>query len=717
MKQLLQNLKNGETLLLETPAPQAGPGRVLVRVRASAVSAGTERMLVQFGKRSLLGKIRARPDLFRQTLEKIKREGMIPVWEAVSGRLAQPVPLGYSCAGEVVEVGQGVSCFRLGDRVACAGAGYANHAEFVSVPEKLCAAVPVLDGVPYEEAAFATLATISLHGLRLGRLQVGENVAVIGLGLLGQLAVQLAKAAGARVLGIDLDPRRVAAARSLGADEAIIRDLSEEAVKSFTRGRGVDLVLIAADSASSDPLELAGSISRDKGTVVAIGAVGMTVPRNLYYHKELEIKISRSYGPGRYDPAYEEQGQDYPYGYVRWTEGRNLEAVIRLMASGALRIKPLITHRIPIEEGPRAYELISGGAGDPFLGVVLTYPRDSVPVKKVFCGSERGRSSGEKAGIGVLGAGNFAASVMLPIIRRSGVSLRGIASASGVRAQTAAERYGFVFAASDEREILSDAGTNAVVILTRHHLHAEQIRAALEQGKHVFVEKPLCLSREEMESISKAKEKADNSLLTVGFNRRFAPYTLKIKEFFGATAGPKIVRVRVAAGELPDEHWLLDPSQGGGRVLGEGCHFIDWANFVIGLIPLEADCRPLGHKPGEQDWALRLTYPDGSLAEVLYLSQDSSGIGKERYEVFAAGRSAVLEDFNLLKLFSSHGKRVFRSWFCSDKGHKAFWAAFLNSIREGKPSPISWNETLATMEAVFATRESLKNGRPQRINV
>lgn len=707
MKQLLQDLKDGRTYVADVPAPTPTAGQVLVRVRASAVSAGTERMLVDFAKSGLLGKARRRPDLVRQVLRKARRDGILTTFRAAQGRLEAPLPLGYSCAGVVEALGEGVEDFAVGDRVACAGAGYANHAEFAAVPQNLCALLP--RDVSWEEASLTTLGAIALQGFRLSDAKLGETVAVIGLGLLGQITARLAKAAGCRVFGVDLDEARLKIARAAGV-EAVLRPGAETAGAAFTDGRGFDAILIAADGATNDPIELSAALARERGVIVAVGNVLLGVSRDAFYRKELTLKVSRSYGPGRYDPVYEEGGLDYPYAYVRWTEQRNMAEFVRLLSSGALGLGPIITHRLPIASGADAYALISGGDRGA-LGVVLEYPENASATAKVDLRAEASAKPGE--GVGVLGAGAFAAGVMLPAIKASGASLRGIASPSGTRAKSAAERFGFAFAASKAEEVLGDAGTSTVVILTRHDLHAEQVCAALAAGKNVFVEKPLCLSDAELERIEAARRGA-KGILAVGFNRRFAPMTEKLKAAFKGVAGPKAVQIRVNAGALPPGHWAADPAQGG-RLIGEGCHFIDWANFVIGAAPVSADALPLGRKPGEQDWVLRLLYSDGSAADILYTSEGDAALGKERYEVHGGGVSAVIEDFRRLSVCRGGKERASRDWTSADKGHARQWNAFFAAVRSGGPAPVSWDEVALTTRAALAARESLRLGTPVKI--
>lgn len=706
MKQLLQDLKDGRTYLAEVPAPTPTEGQVLVRVRTSAVSAGTERTLVDFAKSGLLGKARRRPDLVRQVLRKARRDGVLATWKMAQGRLEAPMALGYSCAGVVEAIGDGVEDFAVGDRVACAGAGYANHADFAAVPQNLCARLP--DGTPWDEAALTTLGAIALQGFRLSGAKLGECVAVIGLGLLGQLTARLAKAAGCRVFGVDLDEARLKVARAAGVTAAI-RAEAERAGAVFTDGRGFDAVLIAADGATNDPIELAAELARERGVVVAVGNVLLGVPRNVFYHKELTLKVSRSYGPGRYDPAYEEGGLDYPYGYVRWTEQRNMAEFVRLLASGVLGVKPIITHRLPISSGAEAYALISGGDRSA-LGVILEYPEGASATTRVDL--KAGTMARPGSGVSVLGAGAFATGVMLPAIKASGAALRGVASPSGTRAQSAAERFKFAFAASKEEEVLGDAGTSTVVILTRHDLHAAQVCAALTAGKNVFVEKPLCLSSEELALVETSRRRA-KGILAVGFNRRFAPLTGALRDAFSGT-GPKAIQIRVNAGALPPGHWSADPAQGG-RLLGEGCHFIHWANYVVGSVPVTVDARALGRKAGEQDWMLRLVYADGSAADILYTSEGDAALGKERYEVHAGGVSAVLEDFRSLTVCKGGKERKTGGWASADKGHAAQWNAFYAAVRAGGAAPVPWDEIAGATRAALAARESLRLGASVKI--
>jgi len=756
MKQLLQNMKTGATLVAEVPVPAPQRGEALVRNAVSLVSAGTERMLVEFAEKSLLGKARSRPDLVRQVVDKARREGLLTTIEAAFSRLDQPMPLGYSSAGTILVLGEGLSGFQVGQRVACAGGGYAVHAEYICVPRNLLVALP--DNVDFEAAAFATLGAIAMHGFRQAGVQVGERVAVIGLGLLGLLTVGIAQAAGCAVFGVDLDPGRVQLAVKMGA-QAVLREQAVEAAQSFSRGRGCDAVLICADAASADPVELAGLIARDRARVIAVGAVGLQLPRKVYYEKELTFLNSRSYGPGRYDLAYEEGGQDYPIGYVRWTEGRNLEGFVDLLASGRMDIASMVTHRFPIEQAPQAYELITGKHKEPFLGVLLTYPTredenldsitagatvrltssmppaspsaapDSVAAQLFQRGAPRegspaARQPNKLVRIGVLGAGNFANAVMLPALKEiTALELVGIASASGMSAKHAASRFAFGYATSDETQILNDPQVEAVAILTRHNLHARQVIAALRAGKHVFCEKPLALNQSELEAIQEAliepwnqpeSLRSDASpLLSVGFNRRFAPMAQQMHAFLADRGEPLAAYYRVNAGYIPLSHWTHDPEQGGGRIIGEGCHFIDFLTFLVGSPPIAVSAAglPDGGRYREDNALLTFNFPDGSVGVVSYLANGDKAFPKERVEVFSAGRVAVLDDFRSLELVQNGRRRVFHSRLRQDKGHRLEWQAFVDAIRAGGPAPIPYDQLFGVMNATFAALEALRSGK------
>ena len=708
MKQVLQNMRDGKTTVTEVPVPTPHTGQALVKVAASLVSAGTERMLVEFGEKSLLGKARSRPDLVHQVVDKMKREGALPTLQAAFNRLDQPMALGYSSAGTIVALGDGMEGFKVGQRVACAGGGYAVHAEYDLVPRLLLTPLP--ESMDFESAAFTTLGAIALHGFRLADPQIGENVAVIGLGLLGLLAGQIAAAAGCLVFGIDTNPQRVALAASLGLS-ACLRDQAVDSAQAFTLNRGFDVVLICADTPSNDPVELAALIARDRARIVATGAVGLTFPRKIYYEKELSFVNSRSYGPGRYDASYEENGRDYPVGYVRWTEARNFQAVVDLMAGGKLKVAPLITHRFPIEKAAAAYEVITGKKKQVFLGVLLTYPLDTSPGSRVIRFNVQPSKREGLVTLGVLGAGLFANATLLPAIRKiPGIQLAGIASAGGLHAQHSARKFGFAYAASSDDEILTDPNINTVAILTRHDMHAALVLKALQAGKHVFVEKPLAITPESLEEIVQALSSA-NSLLLAGFNRRFAPLAVELSKFLADRREPLHMHYRVNAGCIPLNHWVHDPAQGGGRIIGEGCHFVDFLAFLAGAAPLSvsASALPDNGKYHQDNVSMTFTFPDGSLGVVDYLSNGDKSFPKERLEVFCGGRVAVLDDFRSLELVHAGQRRLVKK--AQDKGWYGEWVAFSKAIREGGEPPIPYEQLVGVTKATFAVMESLRAGK------
>ncbi len=716
MKQVIQNIRTGRTEVVEIPVPKPPPGAVLVRTAASVVSVGTERMVVEFAARSLVGKARSRPDLVRQVLQKARREGVLSAVEAAFKRLSQPMALGYSSAGTVVETGDGVGDYHPGDRVACAGGGHAVHAAFASVPVNLLAAVP--DDVSLEDAAFATLGAIAMHGFRLSEAALGETVGVIGLGLLGLLTVQIARVAGCRVLGVDLDPARVKLARRLGAEAAVAREDAAGAARSFSASRGLDVVIVCADTASSDPLVLAGAIARDRGRVIAVGSTGMTIPRKPYYEKEIDFRVSRSYGPGRYDPLYEEAGVDYPIGFVRWTEQRNLAAFLDLLAAGKVKMAPIVTHRFTVDDAAKAYALISGKSKkkEPFLGVLLTYPPDSVPetVVPLRAAPAAENASADAVRLGVLGAGTFATLVALPAVARiSKVEKISIVSAGGLSAKLAARDFGFERASTDPADVLDDPRVNAVGIFTRHHLHARFAAAALRNGKHVFCEKPLALREEELAEVERAWSKAAGvspRILMVGFNRRFAPLIAPVREMIAESGEPPVMAIRVNAGPLPREHWTQDPVQGGGRILGEACHFVDLLTFLAGAKPVRifGSGAPAFGVDTEDNFAATLEFENGAVGNLVYTSAGDRAFSKERVEVFCGERVAVLDDFRALEIWRNGSRRQWNSILRQDKGHAAVWQTFIRTILEGTPAPIPADELFAVTRATFALLEAVR---------
>ena len=595
MKQILQSQRRGEVRLAEVPAPACGAGGVLVSTRCSVISAGTERMLVELGKKSLLGKARARPDLVRKVLDTVRTRGLKATAEQVFAKLDEPVPLGYSASGEVVEAGRGAAELQPGDRVAIAGAGYANHAEFNFVPRNLCAKIP--EGVSYANAAFATIGAIALQGVRQAQPLIGERVVVIGLGLIGLLTVQILKANGCAVLGVDPDEERAALATRLGADAAVSSG-ADRACAAFTGGYGADAVIIAAATPSSQPIEQAAELSRHKGRVVAVGLVGMQVPRDAFYRKELDLRLAMSYGPGRYDPDYEERGNDYPFPYVRFTEQRNLESFLYLVQQKRVTPAALVTHRLPFAAALDAYALIEGKLpaestlDRKYLGILLEYPAGARLERTVRRADDRATGThGGDVGVGFIGAGNFARGVLLPQIVKAGAArLTAVCTSTGRSAAQTAERFGFAVVTTDAGEVLERADTGAVFIATRHGSHAALVAAALRAGKHVFVEKPLCIRQTDLDEVERALQDARGAgfepCLMVGFNRRFSPHARAVQAAFRDRGTPMVVSYRVNAGVVPAESWLHDPEEGGGRIIGEGCHFVDFCTALIGSDPV-----------------------------------------------------------------------------------------------------------------------------------
>ena len=719
MKQVLQNLRTGELIVKDVPSPVIQRGRVLVRTAASLISAGTERMAIDEGKKSLINRARERPELVKQVLERAKNEGLLSTFNAVRSKLGSSTALGYSAAGIVIDAGEDVTEFRPCDRVACAGAGLATHAEVLSVPKNLCVHLP--EGVSFEAGSFGTLGAIALQGVRLAEPTLGESCVVIGLGLLGQLTVQLLKANGCRVFGVDLDPKRIELARELGADSgALSDDDAKRAVMEWSRGRGVDAVLITAATLSNQPVELAGEISRLKGRVVTVGLVGLDIPRHLYFKRELTLKVSMSYGPGRYDPEYEERGHDYPFAYVRWTEGRNIEAFLDLIAAGRINVQRLITHRFPIEEGERAYQLIAGEAQEPYLGVVMQYDtaRELERRIEINDSGRAGRAPSEAVHLGLVGAGNYARAMLLPHFKTAGAVFRAIATASGVSARDIGEQYAFHYCAAGADEVLNDEQVNLVVIATRHDSHAELARRALERHRHVFVEKPLALNEDELEGVLTAAKRSGGQLI-VGFNRRFSPLARAAKEFFAPRREPLSISYRINAGRVPRGHWAQDPREGGGRIIGEVCHFIDLMQFLTGALTTRIYAEAIASRNqqivNEDSVFITLRFADGSNGSIAYLAEGDKAMPKERVEIFGEGKNFVLEDFRRATTYYNGREESRRLHRGQDKGQANEVKAVCEIVLEGKPAPIALDDLAATTRATFRILESLRTG--QSVNV
>jgi len=713
MKQVLQHVRSGRLELAEVPEPAPRAGGVVVRNAASLISAGTEKMIIDFAGKSLLGKARERPDLVRQVVDKVRKDGLGPTVQTVMSRLDQPMALGYSCAGVVEHAGRGAPEFHPGDRVACAGMGYASHAAAVFVPRNLT--VPVPDGVSFEDASYVTLGAIALQGVRVAGPRLGETVAVIGLGLLGQLTVQILRAAGCRVVGIDLDPSKVALAKELGAELAILRsDGVLGALEAFTGGIGADSVIVTAAAESNDPIELAGELCRDRGVVSMVGAVRMDVPRKVYYEKELELRLSRSYGPGRYDPEYEEGGRDYPVGYVRWTERRNMQEFLRLVSTGQVTPSRLTTHRFDLAEAERAYAIVTGEDRQPFLGVVLTYPQGADAGGRTVRLRPASPRSG-RIGVGVIGAGNFAKAVLLPRIAKAGVELVCVATATGASAKATGDKFGFACCTTDTEALLADPAVHAVVIATRHGSHAGQAARALRAGKAVFVEKPLALDEEGLREVLDAQAET-GGVLAVGFNRRFSPLVARLREAF-APGAPLAMTYRVNAGPIPAGNWIHDPEQGGGRIVGEVCHFVDLVQHVADDEVVEVFALNTGGYAGglHDVVTVSLRLRGGSIASINYFSSGDKSYPKERLEVFGGGTIAVLDDFRELTV-SRGGKRKRIRRLSQEKGFDEEIAAFFRAVKEGGVPPIPLASLAATTRATFAIEESLRTGLPVAVD-
>lgn len=717
MQQILQDLKQGHTTVETVPVPLSRAGHLLIRSRNSLVSAGTERMLLEFGRAGWLDKARQQPDKVRQVLDKLRTDGIGPTMRAVRAKLDKPIPLGYSNAGVVVEVGAGVTRFQVGDRVVSNG----PHAEFVCVPENLCARIP--DSVGDEAAAFTVVAAIGLQGIRLIKPTLGETVVVTGLGLIGLLAVQLLRANGCRVLGIDLDPGRAALAREFGADTCV-PSAGEDPLavaRRVTGGRGVDAVLITASTTSNEPVHQAAQMCRQRGRIVLVGVTGLQLSRADFYAKELSFQVSCSYGPGRYDPGYEEQGNDYPFGHVRWTEQRNFEAVLGLLAAGGLSVERLISDRCAIHEAAAGYERLA--TANP-LAIVLTYPAPPVDAPEAQAAPERlvalppgaGGSAAGRTGpaVAVIGAGNYASQVLVPALAATPARLHTLVSAAGVSGVQAGRRHGFAQAGTDAGAAIRDPAVEAVVIATRHDSHAALVVEALGQGRHVFVEKPLAINRLQLAAIQAAWQGATRDgrrpVLMVGFNRRFAPHVVQLKKMLAAVAEPAVFVMTVNAGEIPPEHWTQSATEGGGRIIGEGCHFVDLIRHLAGSPILRTHAVRMGPAPGiavrDDKAVITLEFASGAVGTIHYLANGHRSFPKERLEVFCRGAVLQLDNFRKLSAYGWPGFSRMNLWR-QDKGNEACMAAFVEAVQAGQPSPVPFDELVEVTEATFSAVEGM----------
>jgi predicted dehydrogenase len=728
VKQIVQNLKSGDLEVLDVPCPAAGTGQLLIQTRASLISAGTERSVVEFGQASYLDKARQNPERVKQVLERIRSDGLLPTLELVFAKLDEPMPLGYCNAGEVIQVGAGVTGYKVGDRVASNG----RHAEMVCRPINLCAKVP--EGVPDDQATFAVLGSIGLQGVRLVEPAIGERVAVFGLGLIGLVAVQLLVSSGAHVIGIDVDPARLKLAEQFGATTVNVAAGSDPvaAGMAFTRGVGIDAVLVTASAKNDSIIHQAAQMSRKRGRIVLVGVVNLDIQRADFYEKELKFQVSCSYGPGRYDAKYEEGGVDYPLPFVRWTEQRNMEAILELIAAGRLNVEPLITSRIPHSESVRAYDLLANDRSQ--LGIVLEYPRVAPQLEQVVRnspsknghaalpaatgtgtgGAIAAPASTGKMVAGFIGAGTFCKIRLLPPLRKRGVRMVSIASATGVTAALAAHKFGIETSTTDYRQVLADPAINTVFITTQHDTHVRFATAALEAGKHVFLEKPAATTRAGLDELRAVAERHSSQQLLVGFNRRFSPHARTMRKLVAGRSQPLTLTCLVNAGYLPMTHWAQDPIKGGGRIIGEGCHFVDLLRYIVDRPIVAVTASMLGDAPGvesrEDKMVINLEFADGSLGTIQYLANGHRSFCKERLEVFSEGRILALDNFRRLTGYGFANFKKQNLW-SQDKGRDAELDDFVAAVTQGGPQLMPAAEIWNVTEATFAAVESAASGR------
>ena len=719
MKQIISNFKSGKIILEEVPVPYLEENGVLVRNCYSLVSPGTEKMILDLARKNLFQKAKERPDLVKRVKDKLKKEGIIPTIRKVFVQLEAPLPLGYSCSGIVQEVGVKVKDISVGDRVACAGAGYANHAEVNYIPRRLCVKIP--NEVSFAEGAFVTLASIALQGVRQADVKLGETVVVIGLGLLGLLTSQLLKIQGNQVIGIEPDPYKIDLARELGIDFAINPkgDDISSSVMNRTSQMGADATIITASTSSNEPIENSANLTRLKGKVVVVGLVGMDIPRNEYYKKEIELKLSMSYGPGRYDPNYEELGLDYPFGYVRWTEERNMMAIVNLLAGKKLAVSKLITHEFNFSEAVFTYKQILNNKIGNFAGILFKYP-DTLNSSKMLMVSSKAMKTGsvKKVTVGLIGSGNYANSVLYPILqKRSDVILRSLATARSFTAGSYAKKYGCAVVTTDYQKVLADPEINTVFITTRHHLHAEQVINALKAGKNVFVEKPLTLKLADLEKLVVLFQDHPRKIM-VGYNRRFAPHTQKVLQFFSNRKQPLAINYRINAGMIPLSNWIQQESVGGGRILGEICHFVDFLQAITRAVPIRvfSDSASFADTaiPDEDVLSTIIKFSDGSLATIHYFANGDTAIPKENIEIFGENKIFIIRDFKEAQTVSNGQKKKY-TLLNQDKGQKKMIDTFITSILDGTELTPSFESLCLTSLTTFKIIESLKSGKSVQI--
>ncbi|MEB8346294.1 bi-domain-containing oxidoreductase [Flavobacteriaceae bacterium KMM 6898] len=714
MKQVIQNFKTGELFVDDVPVPSLSKGTVLVENKFSLISAGTERSTVSVGKANLLGKARQRPDLVAQVLQNIKKEGLKATLDKVKTKLDSLKALGYSTSGVIHATMDTKGVFKPGDRVACAGQDYASHAEVVAIPQNLVAKIP--DGVTFEEASFTTLGAIALQGVRQANPTLGENICVIGLGLLGQITCQLLNANGCNVFGIDLSPKLVEMAKENGAMESMLRNEANlmAAVENFTKGHGFDSVIITAAAPTNDPIELSAEITKKKGKVIVVGAVKMDIPRDPhFYRKELELKLSCSYGPGRYDVSYEEEGIDYPYAYVRWTEQRNMEAFLQLLARKTVNLKPLITHVFNIAEAEKAYDIVLGKTEEPHIGILLKYDESEDKLKTIYNVNATPIS---KINAGFIGAGSFAQSYLIPNVKVGKGSLDTVVTTKGITAKNVAKKFGFNKASSDATDVFSNSQINTLFIATPHNSHAKYVIEGVQAKKHIFVEKPLAMNYEELEEVKKVYGSSATKLM-VGFNRRFSPIAQELKKRFKGADEPLVINIRVNAGFIPKEHWTQLEEVGGGRIVGEMCHFIDLMQFFTDAKPVSvfADCITSENSliTVDDNISVLVKFSDGSIGNLIYVANGDKSLPKEHIEVFCAGKVGIINDF---KDGVFHSGNKVEKLKMAGKGHKQEILAFIDALTSEKNSPISFESIYNTTLVTFKIQDSLKTGLPQKID-
>lgn len=714
MKQLVQNFKTGQLRLEEVPTPALKDGFVLVKNAFSLISAGTEKSTVDTGAASLLGKVRKRPDLVKRVFSNIKKEGILPTFQKVKTKLDTLKPLGYSCCGSVIESSDFKESFKPGDRVACAGGDYASHAEIVCVPQNLIVKIP--DNVSFKESSFTTIGAIALQGIRQADPKIGERVCVIGLGLIGQIASQILKANGCYVFGIDLSDFAVEKAQRLGIDFALNRKDKDlyRSVDSFTKGLGFDKVIITASALDNDPIILSTEILRKKGLIVVVGNVKMDIPREPhFYKKELELKIATSYGPGRYDPLYEETGLDYPYAYVRFTENRNMEVFLDLVSAGSVKVQPLVTHIFDFGNALKAYDLILEKERGPFIGILLRYTAEKErQVHKVSVNTKPLKD----VNIGFIGAGSFAQSYLLPNLKKEAVSLDTVVTTRGITTKSVAEKFQFNSASTDPNDVLENERVNTVFIATRHNTHARFVCEALKYKKNVFVEKPLAVNIQELKDIVSAYK--GESILTVGFNRRFSRLSFLIKEELDKLGMPLVMNFRVNAGYIPNESWVQNADIGAGRIIGEACHFIDLMTYFSGSNPKRVYASSIEIESNkwrnDDNIAITIEFANGSVASLLYTAMGDRTMEKERLEIFAGGNSYVINDFKEALIFVNGRIKHIKN---KDKGYREEISRFVESVRNGKEYPINFYSVLYTTLTTFKIIDSYKTNQPKEIDI